>query len=30
MFEKFSDTKFNENPSNGSRVLHADRRTWRN
>ena len=28
-FEKSSNTKFNENPSSGSRVVHADRRNGR-
>jgi len=26
-FEKYSDIKFNENPSSGSEFFHADRRT---
>jgi len=27
IFEKYSNIKFHENPSSGSRVFHADRRT---
>ena len=28
-FEKYSSIKFNENPSSGSRVLHANGPSWR-
>jgi len=30
VLEKYSDIKFHENMSSGSRVFHVDRRTWRN